>query len=316
MSNSNESDSKKPKFYVKHKVIKAENRGMAPWKIAYADFVTAMMAFFLLLWLLNASVTVDLAKLGNSFIDESEPTELTASGSKEIRGGSNLNEIDSDQPVQNVLMSDISMLDETEQVVLENFPDSSSKTSSPFFQRATEEQSDHVFQLQSQEKSDIVQALRRIFAVDVDDRPALEVYSDEFGVNFELLNEQGQHAFRRNSAEITETLRHTLLQISRVLTRYPNKIMIVAHSAEEGTEEESWNLSLLRANAVRQVLVRMGISREQIFGIAGKGATDPILPEDPESLANVRIQMTLISEEDKNAAQIYRQKLAPPDIQG
>ena len=298
---------------VRRKKVPPEPNHVAAWKIAYADFVTAMMAFFLLLWLLNASMTIDMALVGNSFTPEEETAEVSATGNMFDAGGSNNEEIDGrieDQQVVNTIFTLDSRVDET---VLENRPQEDRLSAQKEHLQGDTPLNDGELVLDDM-INELLQALRKIYTENPAETLTARIFMDRVGLNIEFINSEGQRTFRHNSAEMTRPLRNTLFVASRFLARLDRPIMITGHSALEGDYANQWQLSMRRADVTRQQLIRMGVPEGRIFGIGGKGSTQPLNFADPDSLQNIRIQITLLANDDHQVQARDIRFSAPPRI--
>ncbi len=298
---------------VRRKKIPPEEGHVAAWKIAYADFVTAMMAFFLLLWLLNASMTVDMALVGNSFTPEEETAEVSATGNMFDAGGASNEKVDGRIENQQVVNTIFTLDQRVDDIVLENNPQEDRLTTKKEQMQGDTPVNDGELVLDDLENR-LLQALRKIYTDNPTEAVTARIFTDRVGLNIEFINSEGQRTFRRNSAEMTRPLRNTLFVISRFLARLDRHIMITGHSALEGDFENQWRLSMQRADVTRQHLIRMGIPEGRIFGIGGKGATKPIDFVDRDALKNIRIQITLLSNDDHQVQARDVRFSAPPRI--
>ena len=298
---------------VRRKKIPPEPGHVAAWKIAYADFVTAMMAFFLLLWLLNASMTVDMALVGNSFTPDEEVAEVSATGNKFDAGGASNEDIEGRVENQQVVSTIFTLDTRVEETVLENKPQEDRLTTKKEQMQGDTKVNDGELVLDDVENQ-LLQALRKIYTENPAESVTARIFTDKAGLNIEFINSEGQRTFRRNSAEMTRPLRNTLFVSTRFLARLKRHIMITGHSALEGDFENQWQLSMKRADITRQHMIRMGIPEGRIFGIGGKGASQPIDFSDRDSMQNIRVQITLLSDEDHQVQAQDIRFSAPPRI--
>lgn len=298
---------------VRRKKIPPEPGHVAAWKIAYADFVTAMMAFFLLLWLLNASMTIDMALVGNSFTPEEETAEVSATGNMFDAGGNNNEEIDGRIENQQVVNTIFTLDTRVDEIVLENIPKEDRLTAQKEHLQGDTPVNDGELVLDDIENQ-LLQALRKIYTDNPAEAVTARIFTDRVGLNIEFINSEGQRTFRRDSAEMTRPLRNTLFIVSRFLARLERPVMITGHSALEGDSENQWQLSMQRADVTRQQLIRMGVPEGRIFSIGGKGSTQPLNYAEPDSLQNIRVQITLLANNDHQVQARDVRFSAPPRI--
>jgi chemotaxis protein MotB len=120
------------------------------------------------------------------------------------------------------------------------------------------------------------------------------------GLNIEIVDQDGSSMFPEGSREPYERTRKLIQKIAGPLKDTPFRISITGHTSASRTTPQagydSWNLSVDRANTVRQILEEEGYPSANIFKIAGRADTDPLFPENPGSAPNRRVTITLIRE--------------------
>ena len=264
------------------------------WKVAYADFVTAMMAFFLLLWLLNATTVDQKQGISNYF----EPTGAIkgSSGSGGVFGGVSMTDpgvekrpgetqqmtVGADSQVENELERETRQVDEHDKV----------KSATPAeIEREQEE-------LESAERA-IKQAMIELPQLSaLKDSVRVEV-TDE-GLLIQLVDQQGTSLFTAGSSRLTAQAEKLLILVANVAERLPNKIAISGHTdAAPFTGEggrTNWELSLERANAARRELVKNSVSGQRIESVVGRADREPLIKDDPASPQNRRISIVLLRE--------------------
>jgi chemotaxis protein MotB len=127
------------------------------------------------------------------------------------------------------------------------------------------------------------------------------------GLNIEIVDQDGSSMFPEGSKEPYERTRQLIQKIAGPLKATPYRIAITGHTSSSQASRPDygpWNLSADRANAVRQILEEEGFPTENIYKVAGKANTDPLLPEDPSLAPNRRVTITLVREAPP----------APPDL--
>ena len=126
------------------------------------------------------------------------------------------------------------------------------------------------------------------------------------GLNIELVDQDGESMFRKGSTEPNERTRRILEKLAGPLRAAPFRISITGHTATAPTAgAKNWQLSIDRANAVRQILEETGYPSSNIYRVAGKADTDPLMREDPSLAPNRRVTITLV----------YEPPSVPPDLQ-
>ncbi len=128
------------------------------------------------------------------------------------------------------------------------------------------------------------------------------------GLNVELVDQDGESMFRGGSTEPNERMRRILEKLADPLRAAPFRISITGHTAAPRVPtagSSNWQLSIDRANAVRQILEQSGYPSSNVFRVAGKADTDPLIKEDPTSAPNRRVTITLV----------YEPPPVPPDLE-
>ncbi|NQV81194.1 MAG: flagellar motor protein MotB [Alphaproteobacteria bacterium] len=250
------------------------------WKVAYADFVTAMMAFFLLLWLLSSTTVEQRAGIGDYFTPTTS-FRPGASGAGGILGGQTLS--DSGAKIGE---------GGTPSVVVELTP--------PSGRDAKEKDIEELAAKREQESfEEAVQALNKA----ITDSPELSDLQENIqvdmtpeGMRIQIVDREGGSLFRAGSAEMTARTRDLLEQIAQVVATLPNDISISGHtdsSPFSRGDYSNWELSSDRANASRRLLVTSGIDSSRIVQVVGKADQEPLIEEDPFLPENRRVSIVL-----------------------
>lgn len=274
------------------------------WKVAYADFVTAMMAFFLLLWLLNAT-TVD-QKMGISNYFEPTGAIKGSSGSGGVFGGISMTEEGVEQtPGQTQEMtvgSDSQVENELEKQTRQVETHDRAKSATPAEVKREEKEFERVERAIKQALFDLPQlsALKDSVQVKVTDK----------GLQIQLLDQAGTSLFQPGSARLTRNAELLLLLVANMVERMPNEITISGHTDAQPFSDDrgrtNWELSLERANAARRELLKHEIKDKRIDSVVGLADKVPLLADDPTSPQNRRISIVLLRDK------IEIKKKAPP----
>ncbi|WP_430475509.1 flagellar motor protein MotB [Thalassospira lucentensis] len=248
------------------------------WKVAYADFVTAMMAFFLLLWLLSSATEEQLQGVSMYFTPET--ISQNDSGSGGLLGGTSLAEEGSlrsefGSPTVSMDIPPVQSPDEREAIRVAQMEEQE-------FNEAKEQL------LEAIENSEELQGLEKNIRVEENDD----------GLRIQILDEDGTAMFPSGSSGMAEHTRLLLEKVASVVEKMPQDISIEGHtdavpfSRNDGYS--NWELSADRALATRRVLEELGLNTGRFAKVAGLSDTDPLLPEAPENESNRRISITLL----------------------
>lgn len=264
------------------KKISGEHHGHhgGAWKVAYADFVTAMMAFFLLLWLLNSIPADKLQGIAQYF----EPT-VGISGSKGIgfQGGKaqtkdGVKQYDQQQGVKYGVMS-------VGQIV--SVPQQGTEVSA-------EENENERFSLMEGELKKAVLADKSLESLQ--DSIQFEVTPE--GLQIKIEDQDKYPMFKPESSQLETYAKNIVSKISSLIKYSPNFISIAGHTDSDSSRLPSnysnWELSADRANATRKFMIESGIDKDKIARIIAKADTDPIDAANPNSARNRRVTITLL----------------------
>ena len=283
--------SDRPILIKKVKKVAGHGHHGGAWKVAYADFVTAMMAFFLLMLLINTTDPEQKRGIAEYFAPAS--VSPSTSGSGGILGGTSLGDdgvkSDGSMAVINQLAPEAPQTDETG-----NTTDLSSASE--------EELREEIARREAADFASAAASLRQA----MQDMPELAELSRHLiidqtpeGLRIQLVDQEGRSMFEQNSARPNERARVLLRAISRVINQLPNRITISGHTSATGTRASApgdWALSSGRADASRQILEGAGVDADRIYQVSGKAGSDPLYPDDPTLAGNRRIAIILLRE--------------------
>jgi len=276
------------------KVVGGGHHGGA-WKVAYADFVTAMMAFFLLMWLINTTSPEQKRGIADYFAPAS--VSRSTQGSDGLLGGTAFQkdgarasganrQIDAELTPEN-LRSEGGGDADGEQAG----KDDSASTASTFASRREGAEFASAEASLRQALQDLPEFAELSKHLIMDQTPE--------GLRIQLVDQEGRAMFQGSSAEPLPRTRQLLEAVAKVIDQLPNRISISGHtdaSLPSGPGYTNWDLSSDRANAARRLLEKQGIDSDRIYQVVGKASSEPLYPDDPEQPANRRISIVLLRE--------------------
>ncbi len=265
------------------------------WKVAYADFVTAMMAFFLLMWLINTTDPEQKRGIAEYFAPAS--VSQTTSGSGGILGGTALGDVGAKGAGAQSVVS---------QLAPEAPPDAPEDAGQSANLAAASEEAlrQEIARREAADFTSAAESLRQA----MQSMPELAELSKQLiidqtpeGLRIQLVDQEGRSMFETNSARPNPRAQVLLRAVSRVVNQLPNRISITGHtSANAGSSRASgsgdWSLSSERANASRTILQGAGVDPDRIYQVSGKAGSDPLYPDDPTLAGNRRIAIVLLRE--------------------
>jgi chemotaxis protein MotB len=258
------------------------------WKIAYADFVTAMMAFFLLMWLLGSTTEGDKKGIAEYFQSPLKVAMLGGSGSGDsssvVRGGGK------------------DLTRETGQV---KEGESAAKRASYTLRALKEEQ-------RKAEKARLEQLKTKVEEV-LAENPKLAALGGQIrldmtkeGLRIQIVDEGNRPMFDSGSAVVKPYMRELLRELGDVLTEVPNRLTVEGHTdaqAFSGGDRgySNWELSADRANASRRELVAGGLSEARMLRVQGLAASKLLDAKDPNGALNRRISIIVMNRDAEDA---------------
>ena len=280
-------DSTRPIIIKRKKVIAGGAHGGA-WKIAYADFVTAMMAFFLLMWLLGSTAKGDLAGIADHF---QNPMKVAMSGgdgagdaTSILKGGGK---------------------DLTRQSGQVKKGDVEAKKTTSFSKEAQAE-----FRRKEQER---LETLKADIEKMIEQSPQLAQFKKQMllditseGLRIQIVDEQNRPMFDSGGAELKPYTRDILRQIGKALNDVKNRISLAGHTDAAGFVGGSqgftnWELSSNRANASRRELVAGGMDDSKVLRVVGLASTVLFDKNDPLGSVNRRISIVVLNQKTEDA---------------
>lgn len=260
------------------------------WKVAYADFVTAMMAFFLLMWLINTTTPEQKRGIADYFAPES--VTRSESGNGAILSGTSAS--DDGQKGEGSLTIQTQVQPPSPSEVAEDNAKAAKSSSAAAAAQETRqnqalEQAAARLRQAMQDQPDLAELSKHIL---IDDTPE--------GVRIQLVDQDGRSMFEPGRAEPTPRIQRLLQEVGKVVSGLPNRIAIAGYtdgaifSGPGGYS--NWDLSSARANASLKVLEDGGLTQDRIAEVTGKAGSDPLYPDNPLASANRRISIVLLRE--------------------
>lgn len=284
------------------KVIKKGGHGHhgGAWKVAYADFVTAMMAFFLLLWLLTATPVENLKGLADYFSPTMGLKDKMGIG---FRGG------------QGTTDEGASPGDSANVGLVFGAPPSGPIVKLQERDNQTENM-DNDQVLFSRTEQDLTKA--------VQESPELKKFSENIliqqtpeGLIIQLIEKKDEPMFEPSGEDLKPLAKKILERIIAVVRFLPNYIQVSGHTtslppAQDGEKkwDSNWELSAARANSTRRFLMTLGVDPDQIARVTAKADQEPLDREEPEAPENSRISITLL----RNQRAPSHKKVSPEQL--
>jgi len=279
-------------------IVRKKKRGIhvhhgGAWKVAYADFVTAMMAFFLLMWLINTTTPEQKRGIADYFAPQS--IAQTVSGSGGVLGGKVMGEDSAHAGgAQSVMQKQSPPSPPSDTKAL-----ASGQAAGGAGASASSNTNSH-----SAQDGDFAHAAEAIHQA-VQDNPDIANLSHQVitentpqGLRIQLVDQDGRPMFQQGSTEPMPYTRKLLTAVGGIIASLSNRVSIAGHTAgnDAAATGGNWELSAARANQARALLQAGGLASDRIYEVAGKAGSEPLLPEDPNASANRRLSILLMRE--------------------
>lgn len=280
-------DSQRP-IIVKRIKKSAHGHHGGAWKIAYADFVTAMMAFFLLMWLLGSTTKGELEGIAEYFKTPLKVALQGGSGSGDssslIKGGG----------------KDMTRTDGQVQ-----------KTIDPIEKKTINLRAAKV-EFEKQEKQKL-QSLKERIEKAIETNPMLKQFKDQIliditpeGLRIQIVDEKNRPMFDLGGAHMKNYTVQILQEIGKMLNEVPNRISLSGHtdatpyfSGEKGYS--NWELSADRANSSRRELIAGGMAEGKMLRVVGLSSAVMLDDKDRNNPINRRISLIVLNKETEEA---------------
>jgi chemotaxis protein MotB len=264
----------------KIKKIQAYKKHGGSWKVAYADFVTAMMAFFLLLWLLSVSSESTVEGVAKYFTPMESISDKAGLG---FDGGTETN-VEKGIGAENSSSSSLIYGSPSKG----HRVDPARKSSN-----MTDLEKDHFISIMNS----------------IDQNSYLKAYSDNLqmditneGLRIQIIDSDNRPMFKPKTSELQPYMEKIISVIGKIVSNQPNYVSISGHTASikdinlSNNALDLWQISADRANEVRKFMVKKLIDKKQVVKIIGRADREPFDYKNPYGVQNIRVGITLLNE--------------------
>jgi len=290
-------NSQRPIVIKRIKKVSGGGHGGGAWKIAYADFVTAMMAFFLLMWLLGST---SKAKLEGIALHFKTPLKVALAGgegsgdsSSIIKGGGT----DLTRSTGQVKKADV---ESTRSINLD---------------------ASRAEKIKEREEEMRLKEIKEKLDKAMNNNPKMQQFKQQMkiditkeGLRIQIVDDKNRPMFDSGSAYMKSYTRDILREIGKTLNELPNKISLSGHTdavpyygGDKGYS--NWELSADRANASRRELVAGGLEDGKMMRVVGIGSAIPFNKEEPNAPINRRISIIVMNKKAEDAITKESQQL-------
>ena len=284
------STEKRPIVIKRIKKVAGAHHGGA-WKIAYADFVTAMMAFFLLMWLLSNVTAGDLEGISEYF---KTPLKVALAGGKSSGESSSL------------IKGGGQDLTKSEGQVKKGANPQEKKLIS--LKTVQEE----ILRIEKEKETEKLKELKTTIEKAIEASPKLQQFKKQIllditseGLRIQVIDEKNRPMFKSGSAILEPYTKEILYEIGIMLNQVPNKVSLSGHTDAQAYsvgDRSNWELSAERANASRRELILGGMEENKIVRVVGLASAVLFDKDDPLNPQNRRISLIVMNKKAEEAA--------------
>ena len=267
------------------------------WKVAFADFATAMMAFFLLMWLMEATTEEQRGAISEYFNNPSD-----------IQGAS---PVPSSSPIQGPGGASTSMIKLGGGMELHHDPAPPAPIAPPTPGVQTETRPDDDGAQEEKLDNERLAALMEALKKGIDERESLAKFKDQIlldvtpeGVRIQIVDHERRSMFPLGSARLENFSSDIIKELAHIISSVPNRISISGHTdmkAYVAVNYTNWELSADRANAARRALIAGGLPAEKIGRVVGLASSVLLDPSAPDSPINRRISIVVMNKRTEQA---------------
>lgn len=250
-----------------------EAKPFGAWKLAYADFVTAMMAFFLLMWLLSSPKPSDLAGLADYFtLSQPNATQNKGQSSSQSASESEIKDAKEVKPINDML------------------------------EMARKELEVQREQQEAKQLENLKEQIQEMINMDPNTRPfkdQIVLDNSVEGLLIQLIDGGKRPMFDSGSPNLKPYAADILNRLTQVLNQVDNRLTVTGHTdsvvfASRGGAYTNWELSSDRANASRREMMNSGLPEQKVIRVVGMAASNPLV-EDSSEAVNRRIEILVLT---------------------
>jgi chemotaxis protein MotB len=280
------------------------------WKVAFADFVTAMMAFFMLMWLLGSTTPEQKAAISDYFNNPSAVQGPGGASTSMIKHGGEMDipTGEGDKPLQHNQPTDVDNLDESD---LEQ-----GKATLEEIEEAEKEESARKKEMDRMES--MFEDLKKSMAAGqalapFKDQLLLDITSE--GLRIQIVDKENRPMFASGSASLKDYTETILKEVAKVINKSPNRISLSGHTDRTPFAGENgysnWELSADRANAARRALTDAGLAEHKIGRVVGLSDSVLFDKKNPYNPINRRISIVVMNKATEKAMSEGEGKVQP-----
>lgn len=300
-----------PQPIVIKRIVAGHGHHGGGWKVAFADFATAMMAFFLLMWLMGSTSAEQKGGISQYFKNPSVAQGVSPSPSPTAvqgPGGPSSSMIElggSTEQYKNPAPAKVEDDDPTKKAAEadEDKPDG--------YQREQQAEQAKLVKQAEHAENQRLESLKDSVAKAIDEEGALKPFKDQIlmdmtseGLRIQIVDKENRSMFDLGAATLKDYSLSVLLELAKVIQKAPNRVSISGHTDYSRYVRQNygnWELSTDRANAARRALIAGGLPEQKIGRVVGLASTALLDPTNPQNPINRRISIIIMNARTEQA---------------
>jgi len=291
-------EAKAPVIVIK-RIIKKHGHHGGAWKVAFADFATAMMAFFMLMWLMGSTTKEQKGAISEFFNNPS-----AVPGTSPVPAPS---------PVQGPGGASTSMIQAGGGLEMYKEPPKNAEAAPPPTPPPPKEVVKVVKETVAADNGDAdrLKNLKDELQKAIEQRESLHDFKDQIlldltpeGLRIQIVDKERRSMFASGSATLEDYSTSLIKQIAAIISTVPNRISVTGHTDDKPYIKPNygnWELSADRANAARRAMIAGGIAQAKIGRVVGLSSTTPLNPQDKMDPINRRISIVVLNRQTEEA---------------
>ncbi len=296
-----------PQPIIIKRIVAGHGHHGGSWKVAFADFATAMMAFFLLMWLMGSTSAAQKGGISQYFKNPSiaqgaspSPSPTAVQGA----GGASSSLIDlggSTERYKNPAPAEA-----------KEDADPAKKAATPDAAAGIESK-DGTGAAAEKAETERLESLKDELAKAIDEEGSLKPFKDQImmdltpeGLRIQIVDKENRSMFDLGGATLKDYSLTVLLELAKAITKVPNRVSISGHTDQSRyvrKDYSNWELSTDRANAARRALIAGGLPEDKIGRVVGLSSTALLDPNNPQNAINRRISIVVMNARTEQAIQ-------------
>ena len=296
-----------PQPIIVKKIMAGHGHHGGGWKVAFADFATAMMAFFLLMWLMGSTSAAQKGGISQYFKNPSVAQGVNPAPSPTaVQGPGGASSALIDMGGDTERYKNPAPLDGAEED-----PDPTKKAVKKTAEQDEQETAETAAQAEVRAETERLETLKEDLTQAINEVDSLKPFKDQIimdltgeGLRIQIVDKENRSMFDLGGATLKDYSLAVLLELAKAIQKVPNHVSISGHTDQSKYYRKNygnWELSTDRANAARRALIAGGLPEEKIGRVVGLASTALLDKNNPQSPTNRRITIIVMNKRTEEA---------------